>query len=82
MVSQLVSNYLIVFFCITVMIAEAISMADRVIVLSSRPGTVKKVIDINLSIKDRTPFTTRSAPEFQEYFNLIWKELTHHEQEA
>jgi NitT/TauT family transport system ATP-binding protein len=63
-------------------IAEAISMADRVIVLSSRPGTVKKVFDINLSIEDRTPFTTRSAPEFQKYFNMIWKELTQHEQEA
>ncbi len=63
-------------------IAEAVSMGDRVIVLSSRPGTVKSIIDINLSIPDRTPFTSRSAPEFQKYFNLIWKELTHHEQEA
>lgn len=62
-------------------IAEAISMADRVIVLSSRPGTVKQVFDINLSIENRTPFAARSAPEFHEYFNLIWKELTDNEQE-
>lgn len=62
-------------------ISEAISMADRVIVLSSRPGTVKNVFDIKLSIDDRTPFNTRSAPEFKEYFNLIWKELNHNEQE-
>ncbi len=62
-------------------ISEAISMADRVIVLSHRPGTVKQVFDIKLSIPNRTPFTSRSAPEFQEYFNLIWKELTRHEQE-
>jgi len=60
-------------------ISEAISMADRVIVLSSRPGTVKQVIDINLSIENRTPFATRSAPEFREYFNQIWKELTDHD---
>ncbi|NLP33623.1 MAG: ABC transporter ATP-binding protein [Clostridiales bacterium] len=62
-------------------ISEAISMADRVIVLSSRPGTVVKTFDINLSIENRTPFASRSAPEFKEYFNQIWKELDHHEQE-
>lgn len=57
-------------------IAEAVSMADRIVVLSHRPGTVKNIIDINLSIEDPTPFKARSAPEFSEYFNLIWKELT------
>ncbi len=62
-------------------ISEAISMADRVIVLSSRPGTVKNVFEIKPSIENRTPFTTRSAPEFKEYFNMIWKELNHHELE-
>jgi len=61
-------------------ISEAISMADRVIVLSSRPGTVKSIVDINLSIENRTPFSSRSAPEFKFYFNQIWKELNHHEQ--
>ena len=63
-------------------ISEAISMADRVIVLSSRPGTVVNVFDINFSIEHRTPFATRNAPEFREYFNQIWKELDHHEQES
>ncbi len=62
-------------------IPEAISMADRVIILSSRPGTVNQILDINLSIENRTPFTSRSAPEFSEYFNQIWKELNHNEQE-
>ncbi|HBI72005.1 MAG TPA: spermidine/putrescine ABC transporter ATP-binding protein [Lachnospiraceae bacterium] len=63
-------------------ISEAISMADRVIVLSSRPGTVVNVFDINFSIEHRTPFATRNAPEFREYFNQIWKELDHHGQES
>ena len=57
-------------------IAEAVSMAERVVVLSQRPGTVKNIIDVNLTVEDRTPFKARSAPEFSEYFNLIWKELT------
>ena len=56
-------------------ISEAISMADRILVLSSRPATVARVISVDFSIKDRTPFTSRSAPEFKYYFNLIWKEL-------
>jgi NitT/TauT family transport system ATP-binding protein len=62
-------------------ISEAISMADRVIILSHRPGTVKNTFDIHLSIENRTPFSARSAPEFKDYFNLIWKELTQNEQE-
>lgn len=56
-------------------IAEAVSMADRIVVLSHRPGTVKSIIDVKLTIEDRTPFKARSAPEFSHYFNLIWKEL-------
>lgn len=60
-------------------ISEAVSMADRIIVLSKRPGSIKKIISVNLSIEDRTPFKARSAPEFKDYFNLIWKELSHDE---
>ncbi|MEF9934699.1 MAG: ABC transporter ATP-binding protein [Clostridium sp.] len=59
-------------------ISEAISLSDRVIVLSKRPATVKKIYDINLSVKNRTPLTSREAPEFKDYFNLIWKELDIH----
>ncbi|MTI96356.1 MAG: ABC transporter ATP-binding protein [Firmicutes bacterium] len=56
-------------------IAEAISMADKVIVLSGRPGTVKAVHPIVLTCADRTPLKCREAPEFRDYFNTIWKEL-------
>lgn len=62
-------------------ISEAVSMSDRIVILSNRPGTVKKIIDIDFGMKDRTPFKSRSASEFKDYFNLIWKELDHnHEQ--
>jgi len=57
-------------------IAESISMSDRVIVLSKRPGTVKSIHTIMLSCKEgRTPLTSRNCPEFSYYFNTIWKEL-------
>ena len=60
-------------------LSEAISVADRVIVLSSRPATVRRIVPISVSIPDRTPMRTRNAPEFKDYFNLLWKELNHHE---
>ena len=57
-------------------ISEAISMGDRVLVLSSRPAKVKKGYDIRLSINgSRTPLKSRDALEFKEYFQLIWKEM-------
>ncbi|MFZ5985573.1 MAG: ABC transporter ATP-binding protein [Bacillota bacterium] len=56
-------------------IAESISMADRVLVLSKRPATVKNIFNIKLSCDNRTPLCSREAPEFRKYFNEIWKEL-------
>ncbi|NMB44361.1 MAG: ABC transporter ATP-binding protein, partial [Clostridiales bacterium] len=58
-------------------ISEAVSMADRIIVLTGRPATIKSIVDIKLTVDDKTPFRARSAPEFKDYFNLIWKELEH-----
>jgi NitT/TauT family transport system ATP-binding protein len=57
-------------------ISEAIAMGEQVIVLSSRPATITKIVDIQLSVDNRTPFTSRTAPEFPSYFNMIWKELS------
>ena len=56
-------------------IAEAISMADRILILSCRPATVVKIVPVRLDIEDRTPLSSRNAPNFKSYFNLIWKEL-------
>lgn len=61
-------------------LGEAISMADRIVVLSSRPGTVKSIIDVNLTVEgEKTPFKARNTPEFKDYFNLLWEELNNHE---
>lgn len=56
-------------------ISEAISISDKVIVLSKRPSNVKCIIDINFSKDNLTPFARRKEPEFREYFNTLWKEL-------
>ncbi|MCX8129626.1 MAG: ABC transporter ATP-binding protein [Clostridia bacterium] len=59
-------------------IAESISMADRIVVLTKRPATVKNVHEIILGCNPRTPLYSREAPEFRRYFNEIWKELDVH----
>lgn len=58
-------------------IAEAISMADRVIVLSERPCHIKNIYTINLSNRS-TPIENRKSKEFSEYYDLIWKDLDFH----
>jgi NitT/TauT family transport system ATP-binding protein len=56
-------------------IAEAISMADRVVVLSRRPATVKQVFEIELSRKAASVADVQSMPEFSHFFKQIWDAL-------
>ncbi len=58
-------------------LAEAISMADRIIVLSKRPCVIKNIYEINLSNKS-TPIENRKAKEFSYYYDLIWKDIDFH----
>ena len=58
-------------------IAEAISMADRVIVLSERPCDIKNIYKIDLSNRS-TPIENRKAKEFAKYYDSIWKDLDFH----
>jgi NitT/TauT family transport system ATP-binding protein len=56
-------------------IAEAISMADRVVVLSRRPATVKKIYEIPLSRRAASVADVQSTPEFVHFFKEIWDAL-------
>ena len=56
-------------------ISEAISMADRVLVLSKRPGTIKDIHKIDFEMENRTPINCRQSPKFSLYFDTLWKEL-------
>lgn len=56
-------------------LSEAISTADRVIVLSTRPGTVKSTLTVTFGKEYDTPLKRRNAPEFSKYFNQVWEEL-------
>lgn len=57
-------------------ISEAISMSDKIAVLSKRPATIKSIYTIDLKISgERTPIISRSAENFKDYFNILWKEI-------
>lgn len=56
-------------------LSEAISLGDKVIVLTRRPASIKNTIPLHFELKEDTPLHRRNAPEFKTYFNLVWKEL-------
>lgn len=58
-------------------LAEAISLSDRIVVLTKRPAEIKNIYNINLSNKS-TPINNRKAPEFGEYYDRIWRDLDVH----
>ncbi len=56
-------------------ISEAISVSDRIIVLSKRPAVVKCIQKIELGDIE-TPLKRRESPKFSKYFDLIYRELS------
>lgn len=58
-------------------LAEAISLSDRIVVLTKRPAKVKNIYKIDLTNKS-TPINNRKAPEFSEYYDKIWRDLDVH----
>lgn len=79
---KILKNENITVLMVTHDISEAISMSDKVIVLSQRPATVKNIYNIDFDIENRTPLNCRENPKFSKYFNLMWKELEEYDKAA
>ena len=58
---------------------EAISLSDRVLVLSKRPAHIVRDIPIHLTRSEDGVLAARNAPEFNDYLKLIWEELREEE---
>lgn len=63
-------------------IPEAVSMSDKVVVLSKRPAVVQKEVTVNLGNRTDNPVKRRTHTQFQSYFNSIWGELMTDEKSA
>lgn len=57
-------------------LSEAIALSDRILVLGKRPATLKKELTISLTLLDDSLLAARNAPEFQDYFSILWKEIS------
>ena len=56
-------------------VEEAVSLSDRVIVLSHRPARIRAIHDIEID-EDRTDMmAARESPKFNRYIRMIWSEL-------
>lgn len=56
-------------------ISEAISMCNKIIVMSKRPSTIKKTYNIDYDFDRTNPIKSRSSKEFMEYYEKIWEDL-------
>lgn len=56
-------------------LSEAISLGDRIVILTKRPGTVSRVLPITFETPGLSPLKRRNTKEFPGYFNQIWEEL-------
>ena len=65
------------FVFVTHDLQEAITLADRVVVLSKRPGRPKLVVDIDLP-RPRDVIEIQSDPAFGTYFKQLWAALDIH----
>ena len=59
-------------------LSEAISLADRVVVISQRPANIKNIYEIDLSVDSLSPVERRKAKEFADYYDKIWRDLDVH----
>jgi ABC-type nitrate/sulfonate/bicarbonate transport system ATPase subunit len=55
-------------------IAEAITLSDRVVVLSQRPGRIVEVLPVPLG-RDRDVLTVRETKEYAEIYRVLWRRI-------
>ena len=56
-------------------LSEAVSVADRILILTKRPGRIKDTKTIKFPDDASSPLLRRNCPEFSSYFNEVWNVL-------
>lgn len=75
-VAKLMKSYYKTAILVTHDLSEAISMSDRILLMESSPGTIKKAFIVPDSLRQTEPFYVRRHEDFQPLFDEIWQELT------
>ena len=55
-------------------VSEAISLSDNILILSKRPATL--IRNVNILFNKLTPFERRNDVKFKDYFNEIWSDVS------
>ena len=55
-------------------LVEAITLADRVVLMSSRPGRIKLIEPVRIA-RPRDVFQIHESPEFRAAYEKLWREL-------
>jgi len=56
-------------------LGEAVAMCDRIVIMSGKPGRIKRVMAVPENIRLLHPMEAREAPEFHELFRAVWGDL-------
>lgn len=74
-VSELLHAYKKTTVLVTHDIGEAISMSDRIIIMNANPGSIHKIYEVPIELRNERPFDVRRHPKYQIIFDKIWDEL-------
>ncbi|WP_106496838.1 ABC transporter ATP-binding protein [Lentibacillus sp. Marseille-P4043] len=75
LVSKLLRSYHKTAILVTHDIGEAISMSDRILLMDANPGSIAKVFEVPIELRNETPFLVRRHPKYQLLFDRIWDAL-------
>ena len=75
LVADLLKSYHKTAILVTHDIGEAIAMSDRIFMMDANPGTIAKVYDVPIELRNEVPFMVRRHPKYQILFDKIWDEL-------
>lgn len=56
-------------------LSEAISLSDKIIILTKRPAKVLDIMNISIPGKEKGSLYVREQKEFGDYFQVLWKEM-------
>lgn len=75
LIAQTLRRHNITSVLVTHDLGEAIAMCDRVLVMASRPGRLKTIVEVPETIRVLSPLNAREHPEFHQLFRQLWGDL-------